>query len=105
MQLNVPVFLVTHPGFQLTANKVSKILVAEHSDMGRIDLLSQLYDDACDVGFAVYNQRTNAMTRWHLIREEKDSEGDLQVTIFGPCSETLRMHRNLQGWTLHVLND
>jgi hypothetical protein len=104
MQLNVPVFRIEHV-MQLTVNTGSKMLVTEHSDMGNMPLLSQLYDDACDVGLAMLNTQTGAQTRWHLLREEKDAEGDLQVTVFAPCHETLRMHRALQGWTLHVLND
>ncbi len=104
MQLNVPVFRIEHV-MQLSVNSNSKTLVAEHSDMGRMPLFSPLYDDACDVGIALHNTQTGVTTRWHLLEEKKDNEGDLQVTIFAPCHETLRMHRNLQGWTLHVLND
>lgn len=104
MQLNVPTFSFNSP-FQVTVNTASKMLVTERSDMGNMPLLSQLYDDACDVGLALHNEQTGKTTRWHLLREEKDGEGELQVTIFAPCSETLRFHRSLQGWTLHVLND
>ncbi len=104
MQLTVPVFRIKHV-MQLSVNTMNKVLTAEHSDMGNIPLLSQLYDDACDVGLAMLNTQTGVTTRWHLLRKEKDNKGDLQVTIFAPCCETLRMHRNLEGWTFHVLND
>jgi len=104
MQLDVPVFRITSPT-QVTVSASRKTLVTEHSDMGNMPLLSQLYDDACDVGFASLNSQTGVLIRWHLKEERKDAEGELAVTIFGPCSESVHKVPALEGWTFHVLND
>jgi hypothetical protein len=100
---------------QLTLNSVDatlftpdlqrRMLVAEHSDLRNVSLQQPLYDDACDVGIALYNPRTHALTRWHFVREERDGEGELQVTIFHPTPESLRNYPQLSGWSIHVLND
>lgn len=104
MQLRVPAFVIEHP-LQLSVSVPRKLLVTEHSDMGRMSILNRLYDDACDVGFATCNSQTGATIRWHMIEEQRDNEGDLEVTVFGVCSESLRVHPQMEGWRLHVLND
>lgn len=104
MQLQVPVFTVRFPT-QLSVSVSRKLLVTEHSDMGNMPILAPLYDDACDVGFALHNALTGVTTRWHMIEEKRDADGDLLVTVFGPCSETVRLTPVLEGWKLHVLND
>ena len=84
-----------------------KWIICEASDIGRVGtpLWSQLYDDACDVGCETYNPFTQRTTRWYLHDEVKDGEGDLQVTIFRVCSETIRQRPTTEGWELHILND
>lgn len=104
MQLNVPIFRIQNVT-QLTVDSGRKRLITDHSDTGNMPLLSQLYDDACDVGLAMLNTQTGVQTRWALKEEVKDSEGELQVTIFVPCSESVYKTPALEGWTLHVLND
>lgn len=102
MELNHNPIRVTS-AFHVT--KSMKSIVIEHSDIGRRSILNQLYDDACDVGVVLYNPFTNRTTRWYLHKEDVDNEGDLQVTIFKPCPETLRKHPANEGWELHILND
>jgi hypothetical protein len=82
-----------------------KMIIAEHSDIGRRSILNQLYDDACDVGVVMFNPFTGKTTRWFMHQELTDREGDLQVTIYHPCPESTRKIPALAGWTFHILND
>lgn len=85
--------------------KKSKILVSEASDLREHNLKQPLYDDAADAGFALWNPATNAVTRWAFAEEVRDNEGDLLVTYYSPTPETLRKFPQLNGWTIHILND
>lgn len=88
-----------------TASKTTKILVTERSDCMGFNLLQQLYDDACDVGVAVYNPDTHKVTYWYWEQDVKDHEGDLIVSIYKPTHETLRSHPQLTGWSVRIQND
>jgi len=90
-----------------TCSAKGKMFVVEASDpwMRHFPTMQPLYDDAADVGFALYNPATNVTTNWYWAEEERDKEGDLVVEIFKPTHETLRKHPKLQGWTIHILND
>lgn len=92
---------------KFTCTAASKLFVAEHSDLkGEASLQQRLYDDACDVGFALYNPRTHALTRWAHSKDVVDErENELLCTIFVPTPETLRKYPGLLGWEIHVLND
>lgn len=87
-----------------TWNRIDRIAVTEHSDLGNTPW-RQLYDDACDVGIAVRNAHTGALTHWYLHEEKRDAEGDLTVIVFRPTIETLWRLRYMNGWEIHVLND
>ena len=84
-----------------------KTLVAEASDLnwapGREDFV-QLYDDACDMGIAVYNPRTDSTTHWYTVAEVT-KDGDLTHWILQPTSESCRKHPGVQNYTMHILND
>lgn len=101
MQLN-PIPFHVNVSFSVLTTK--KRIVIEHSSMGNMKLCSPLYDDAADVGLALYNPDSGVTTRWFM-HQEKYSSDDLDVTIFKPCTETLRTQPQLAGWELHVLND
>lgn len=79
-----------------------KMMIVEHSTLR--PQYVQLYDDACDAGIAIRSERTGAITYWYFAEEIKDGEGDLQVTILKPVTETVRKFPHLEGWTVHVLN-
>lgn len=104
MQLEVPVFRISHP-LHVTVSASRKMLVSEHSDMGNMPLLSPLYDDACDVGFASLNTQTGVLIRWFWSEDKRDEEGELQVQVFKPCPESIQKVPALEGWVFHVLND
>lgn len=86
-------------------NLKKKMIVAEHSDIGHRSIMNQLYDDAADVGVVMFNPFTGKTTRWFMQDTVTDGEGDLQVTIYHPCTESIRKNRALEGWQLHILND
>lgn len=90
---------------KFTVSNQYRSFVAEASDLGRVDLQKQLYDDACDVGFALYNAFTAHTTRWAHSEDVYDNEGDLTVTYYIPTPETLRKYPMLKGWKIHILND
>lgn len=97
-------FLFALPGERFSVSLEDKSLVTEHSDLGRnVQILQRLYDDACDVGIAIRGRI--GVTYWYMHEEERDNEGDLQVTIYKPCPETLHKYPLLKGWTVHILND
>lgn len=102
MQLNVPAVAIHVT--TLTVIRASKLLVTEHSDLGNY-IWQPLYDDACDVGLALYNPTTGVTTRWALSEEILTAEKELVKTSFRPCSETLAKHPSLKDWMLVVFND
>ena len=86
----------------------NKMLVAEASTMGWAPgqtHFSQLYDDACDVGLAIYNERTGSTTYWHTAAEVRDSDGDLTTWVLLPTGESCRKHPGVQNYVMHILND
>lgn len=88
-----------------TVSNQYKLMYTEASDVRDYNLLQRLYDDACDVGFALWNAATNTVTRWSFERDVRDVEGDLQVTYYVPTTETIRKHPQLAGWKVHIVND
>ena len=90
-----------------THNFESKMLVTDMSDLGcRAGHVpfSQLYDDACDVGIAVYNPRTNSTTYWYFVAEVSE-KCEVTKWILQPTNESCRKHPGVQCYTMHILND
>ena len=89
-----------HPG--------NKTLVVEASDLnwipGSMAGFEQLYDDACDIGIAVSNPRTNSTTYWYYVAEVTE-QGELTAWILRPTNESCRKHPGVQCYTMHILND
>lgn len=100
--LNIAPFTATTPVWSI--NKDHKTLVAEHSDLGSPQLRNQIYDDACDVGIALYSPKTGKTITWYL-HEEITRDGDLEVWVFRPIHEHLHRFPQLAGWEVHILND
>lgn len=89
-----------------SCSRQHKTLIAEHSDLGRVDIHQRLYDDAADVGIAIRNSRTGNVTYWYMAEEKRDRDGDLEVTVYYPCADNTGRNRQLtQGWAIHILND
>lgn len=81
-----------------------KRLVAEISSTG-IKRFDRLYDDAVDVGFSVFNQKTRSVTRWAFHEHIRDEEHEIVAWHFVPTPETLRVHPNTEGYKIVLLND
>lgn len=100
--LNISPFTATNPTWSISMEH--KTLVAEHSDLGNPNLYNRIYDDACDVGIALYSPKTGKTVIWYLADEIK-REGDLEVWVFRPIAEHVYRHPVLAGWEVHILND
>lgn len=82
-----------------------KLLVAEISDLGLYGF-DRLYDDACDVGFALRNPRTGNVTRWAVATEVRDPrENELLGWMCVPCDESIRKNPELAGYSFNIIND
>ena len=101
MELRVSSVDVKH----FTVSNKSRTFVAEASDLKGYNLQQRIFDDACDVGFGLWNVATGAVTRWAHYDDTRDAEGDLQVSYYTPTPETLRKFPQLEGWKIHILND
>jgi hypothetical protein len=83
----------------------AKILVADISDLGN-PRFERLYDDACDVGFALRNPKTGNVTRWALETEVREPrENELLGWYFSPTPETVRRNPELEGYSFSLTND
>lgn len=89
----------------ISHDAVKKLLIAEISDLG-LHGFDRLYDDACDVGFALRNPRTGNTTRWVMVTEIRDTrENELLGWMCEPCSESVRKNPLLAGYSFNIIND
>ena len=103
MQLHIMPYNVN----RFTHNAEAKLIFTEASDLnwvaGYTDF-KPLYDDACDVGLALFNPRTNSTTYWYFVAEVAE-HGGLTHWILQPTIESCREHPGVQCYTMHILND
>lgn len=86
-------------------SRAKQLLVGEISDTG-VRNFQPLYDDACDVGFALRNPRTGNVTRWSVLTEVRDPrENELLGWMLVPTFETLAKQPELRGYQLNLIND
>lgn len=101
MQLNV----VQVNSAPISHSARRKLLVAEISDLGNVGF-QRLYDDACDVGFALRNPKTGNVTRWAVKEEIRDTrENELLGWMMVPTPESIRKQPELDGYQLNLVND
>ncbi len=81
-----------------------RALYADASDL-KWTTSSRLFDDACDVGIAVFNPRTDSTTVWFESTTHNNKDNELLATIFEPTAETLRKYPATKGYRLFILND
>lgn len=87
--------------------------VAEISDFGRfVKLDDRVYDDACDVGFDLWNPKSGRTLLMTLADTKVDDEGDTQVWIYRSSGEVKgewprrRLIRDrFPDVEVHILND
>jgi len=78
-------------------------MIAEASNLtGR--LIGQMYDDACDIGMAMYSEKTGKQSEWTLVKTDEDNE-DVYGWNFAPTAESIRKFPNLAGWSVLIIND
>jgi hypothetical protein len=82
-----------------------KVLVTDVTDLGRTFAFSQLYDDACDVGLALQNEKTSHVTTWYVSRDVHDAEGDLMHIELLPTYESVAANPAIVGYKMMILND
>lgn len=87
-----------------THNLTDKVLVCEASELGG-GKFSPLYDDACDIGLDLRNEKTGNITTWSFSRDVYDADGDLMHTELSPIFESVRRNPALQGYKMIILND
>lgn len=93
---------------RFTHNAEAKILYADMSDFGDrgpMSMFEQLYDDAADVGIAVYNYKTDSVTHWEFVSEIRDADNDVTHWVLVPTGESCRKHPGVQDYSIHILND
>lgn len=100
--LHITPFVAKTPVWSI--NHEHKTLVAEHSDLGSPNLFNPIYDDACDVGIALYSPKTGKTITWSE-SEPVIRDGEVCVWVFTPVPEDVRKHPQLKGWEVHILND
>jgi len=102
VQLNPPQYSTDY----FSHNKNEKKLVSEYSDL-RLRQFHRLYDDACDVGLALYNPKTGSVTRWYLDNDEYTSGPDRELVCSNlkPCDESIRKYPALKGYQMIIFND
>lgn len=84
-----------------------KVAVAEASDMGNRHL-QPLYDDACDVGFAMKSDKTGEVVTYAMTRpfyQGEDEDRELAGWDYTPTSESIRKVPSCAGTKVVVYND
>jgi hypothetical protein len=104
--MELPVTQISSDHFSVS--RAAKRLTCFHSDLPRNSIpYEPLYDDACDVGFAVRSTKTGQVTRWYFAHHNRtnDVDNELVETVFEPCTETVRKFPQLEGYRLFIGND
>jgi hypothetical protein len=96
--------LVEFSSKQFTYTHVNKILVSEASDMENRHL-QQIYDDACDVGFAVKSETTGNVVTYVMSEVLKNGEGEIEGWKYTPSYESIRKYPACADTKAIVFND
>lgn len=87
-----------------TVDPKAKLLTCEASTLRLVpgEVGFQIYDDACDVGYAI---RGAHHTTWFYETEEVKRDGDVLYWDYKPIAEHVRKNPAIAGWTLRIFND
>jgi len=99
--------LVEHSSNQFTYDKRKKLMVSEASDLDNRHL-ERLYDDACDVGFAVRSEQTGNVVVFVMTSPFHTGEGEDREIAgwhYVPTTESFRKHPECQGMEAKIFND
>lgn len=87
-----------------TVDTQRHVFMADASDLGfrpgEVPSV-QLYDDAADVGIALFNPASGNTTHWY----ENQSSSNERYWHFLPTTETLRRFPRLATWCVRIYND
>jgi hypothetical protein len=100
MKLNLHPIQSNRFGF----NPQTGVIYAEASDFNGINLRSQIYDDACDVGLAIQSSVTGVVITYHLSQEET-KDGEVTAWKYLPVPEDVRKHPECAGTSVTIFND
>ena len=81
-----------------------KTLISEASDLDNLHL-QRLYDDACDVGFAVQSDQTGNVVVFVMSEAKSNGEGELTHWLYEPTAESIRKYPECVGMKAIVFND
>jgi hypothetical protein len=99
--------LVEHSSNQFSYSNHNKTLVAEASDLDNRHL-ERLYDDACDVGFAVKSEKTGKVVVFVMQSPFYQGQGEdreLAGWHYVPTSESFRNIPECQNMEAKIFND
>jgi len=85
-----------------------KSMIAEISTLeanGSAQVFSQIYDDACDVGFIIHSEKTSMEATFYLDETFRNSDGDTLEWLLLPTLESQRKFPCLNGFKVVVIND
>ena len=97
---------VTHSGEFFFVDRKNKKMVAEASMLGCVtgNMYSQIYDEACDVGFKILSPKTGNAPIFYLV-ETKKVNGEIVSWEFAPSNDSIKKFPQLQGYCVSILND
>ncbi len=67
--------------------------------------LQRLYDDACDVGFAMKSDKTGRVVKFYMDKVHTDGEGDITHWTYRACHEDVRLNPEAMFIVVTVFND
>jgi len=99
--------LVEHSEKQFTYTAANKELVSEASDLNNRHL-ERIYDDACDVGFAVKSETTGNVVVFVMSSPIFHGEGeDREISgwTYEPADFSIRKYPECRGMKATIFND
>jgi len=100
MRLNI----IEFSSNQFTYNAADKTFTSEASDLDNRHL-QQIYNDACDVGFAMKSDKTGEVVTYVMNSVKKDEEGDVEYWTYHPALESQRKIPSCRDTMVMVFND
>jgi hypothetical protein len=89
---------------QFTYNAADRTFTSEASDLDNRHL-QRIYDDACDVGFAIKSDKTGEVVTYVMNSVKKDEEGDVEYWTYHPALESQRKIPSCRDTMVMVFND
>jgi hypothetical protein len=97
-----------HAVSQFLHDKAGKFFVAEISELDdtAAGLDGRIYADAADAGFTLHNVETGGYATFVFDHTDRiDGGEDVAGWVYVPTRETLRLHPQLAGYTVTIIND